>query len=249
MTCMNVTSYKTRPLVPPKDDLFPVLRESLPTPHQKDIVCISSKILSIHEGRTLPMEGTDKTALIKQEADWYLDARKISKFRAFFTIAKGAMIGSSGIDESNGSGHYILYPKDPFKSAKNIRTWLMKEYGLKEIGVIICDSTSIPLRRGAIGFALSWDGFDPLRDYRGTKDIFGRIIQIEMANLVDALASSAVLAMGEGSEQTPLAVITDAPNIVFKNRSRKKEQLIVEPAGDIFAPLFWNGRPWKKGRK
>lgn len=226
-----------------------MLRESLPTLHEKDIVCISSKILSIHEGRTLPMEGTDKTLLIKQEADWYLDARKISKFRAFFTIAKGAMIGSSGIDESNGSGYYILYPKDPFESAKKIRTWLMKEYGLKELGVIICDSTSIPLRRGAIGFALSWDGFDPLRDYRGTKDIFGRTIQIEMANLADALAASAVLAMGEGSEQTPLVVIRNAPNIVYKNRSIKKDQLIVEPAGDIFEPLFWKNQPWKKGGK
>jgi len=245
---MKVTSYKIRAIVPPKADVLMAIRLALPKLQEKDIVCISSKVVSIHEGRTIPVDEAEKTKLVKEEADWYLDARKFSKFRAFFTIAKGAMIGSSGIDESNGSGHYILYPKDPFKSARKMRAWLMKEYTVKELAVIICDSTSIPLRRGAIGFALSWDGLDPLRDYRGTKDIFGRTIKIEMANLADALAASAVLAMGEGNEQTPFVVIADAPGIVYKNRAKKEDQLIISPEEDIFAPLFWS-KKWKRGRK
>lgn len=215
-------------------------------------MCISSKVVSIDEGRTLPIaDVADKEKLIEQEADFYLKAPKTSRYRRRFTFAKGGMAGSAGIDESNGSEHYILYPKDPFASAKKLRAWLTKEYGVKELAVIITDSTSLPIRRGAIGFALSWDGIDPLRDYRGTPDIFGRIIQVETANLIDALASAAVLEMGEGSECMPVAVIRNASNIVFKNRSSKnKTQLIVQPEDDVWAPFFFHKSfKWKKGGK
>ncbi len=242
---MQVTAYKLRPLVPPKDSLSEALYESKLTLKDGDIIAISSKVVSIDEGRTLPMEGTDKEELVRSESDWYWKAPN-SRYRRIFTIAKGFMIGSAGIDESNGAEHYILYPVDPFKSAKRLRTQLMKKFGLTSLAVIITDSSSNPLRRGAIGIALSWDGIDPLRDYRGTTDIFGRTITIEMANLIDSLAAAAVLEMGEGDEQTPVAVIRGAKNISLKNRPANKDQLIVEPEDDIFAPLFWNGK-WKKG--
>jgi F420-0:gamma-glutamyl ligase len=243
---MQITAYRLRPLVPPQDSLTDALSESKLTLKDGDILAISSKVVSIDEGRTVPMQGIDKEALVKSESDWYWSAGELSRYRRIFTIAKGFMIGSAGIDESNGAEHYILYPKDPFKSAKRLRTKLMKKYGLKSLAVIITDSSSNPLRRGAIGIALSWDGIDPLRDYRGTKDIFGRTITIEMANLIDSLAAAAVLEMGEGNEQTPVAVIRGAKNISLKNRAKNKDQLIVEPEDDIFAPLFWNGT-WKKG--
>lgn len=213
-----------------------------------DIVAISSKVVSIDEGRTIPIqEVLSKENLIREEAEWYLKAPDASRHRQRFTMHQGAMAGSAGIDESNGNGHYILYPKDAFKSARRLRIWLMKTYRLKTLGVIITDSTSIALRRGAIGFALAWDGLDPLRDYRGTKDIFGRVVQVEMANLIDGLAASAVLVMGEGAERNPVAIIRGAKNIEFKNRSRTKEQLIVEPEDDIFAPLFFHKSfKWKR---
>ena len=119
----------------------------------------------------------------------------------------------------------------------------------RSLGLIITDSTSIPLRRGAIGIALAWDGLDPLRDYRGTPDIFGRAFTIELANIVDGLAAAAVLAMGEGKEQTPVVVIRDAKNIVLKNRSRARDQLMVTPEDDLFAPLLFTGRKWKRNKK
>lgn len=196
----------------------------------------------------MPVEGTDKEKLVRKESDWYFNAPKTSRYRHLFTIAKGYMAGSSGIDESNGNEHYVLYPKDPFRSAQLLRAWLRKTYKVDRIAVIVTDSASLPLRRGAIGFALAWDGIDPLRDYRGTKDIFGRAIRVEMANLIDSFAAAAVLEMGEGNEQTPVAVIRGAKNISYKNRSSKKEPLIVIPEDDIFAPLFWR-KGWKKGRR
>lgn len=249
---MQVTGIKTRPLLPPQDSLQAALKEAIRfSPKEGDIVCISSKVVSIDEGRTIPTaEITDKEKLIEQESDFYLKAPASSKHRKRFTFAKGGMAGSAGIDESNGNEHFVLYPKDPFASAKKIRAWLMKEYELQDLAVIITDSTSLPLRRGAIGFALSWDGIDPLRDYRGTPDIFGRIIKVETANLIDALAATAVLEMGEGSECVPVAIIRDAKNIVRKNRSpRNGTQLIVDPKDDVFAPFFFHKEfKWKKGK-
>ena len=249
---MQVTAYKLRKLVPPQDDFKKAILETSLSLKEGDVFVIASKIISIAESRTISITEKNSTEaakekLLKLESDWYIQAPKSSRWHRYYTIARGVLIGSAGIDESNGEGHYILYPKDPFKSARTLRTWLMKSYGIKNLGVIISDSASTPLRYGAIGIALAWDGFDPLRDYKKTKDLFGREITFEMANLVDALAASAVLEMGEGSEMTPIAVIRDANNIVFKNRSpRAKEQLIVDPKDDVYAGLFW-GKKWKKG--
>lgn len=191
------------------------------------------------------MDSVDKKALIAQEADWHRLVLR-ARHKHLFTIARGALVGAAGIDESNGNEHYILYPSDPFASAKRLRTWLCKTHGLKEIAVIITDSKSDFLRRGATGFALAWDGIDPLRDYRGTPDLFGRMIKFEIANLIDSLAAAANLHMGETTERTPLVVIRDAPNIVFKNRPGKDDQLYVRPEDDLFAPILFRPR-WKKG--
>jgi F420-0:gamma-glutamyl ligase len=244
---MQVTSYKLRKIVPPQDDLLAAIKESKLSLKEGDIVCVSSKVVSIGEGRCVPIDSIDKEKLVRRETDWFLKAPKNFPWRRWFTIAGGIMVGSAGIDESNASEHYVLYPKDAFASAKRLRAWLMKTYGIKKLAVVITDSTSIMLHRGAIGVALSWDGIDPLRDYRGTPDIFGRAFKGELANLIDALAASAVLAMGEGAEQTPIAVIRGAKNISYKNRSPKKDALIVAPDDDVFAPFFWHGKKWQKG--
>lgn len=243
---MQVNPIKLPVRKAPKDSLFEAMRDSSLSLRNGDVLCVSSKIVSIDEGAALPVLHTDRNDLIKAESDWYYHAPKTSRWRTLFTIARGVMVGGAGVDESNGNGHYILYPKDPFKSAKRIRRWCMQEYGVTTLAVIITDSTTTLLRRGAVGFALAWDGIDPLRDYRKTEDLFGRSFVIELANLVDALAASAVFVMGEGKEQTPIAVIRDAPGIEFKNRARTKDQCMVTPEDDIFAPLFWN-KKWRQG--
>jgi F420-0:gamma-glutamyl ligase len=185
-------------------------------------------------------------ALVKREAERYLVPAK-SKWRRIFTLKHGAIIGSSGVDESTGDGYYVLLPRNPVRSAQRLRAWLMRTYGVHELGVIFTDSTSIPLRRGAIGIALAYAGIEPLRDYRGTADLFGRPFKMEVANLADMLASSAVLCMGEGAERTPVAVIRNAPGIVFSGTRRYRGPgLAVSPEDDLFAPLLFS-QPWKRG--
>ena len=242
---MELIPIRLRALRAPQDTLRDALLSASLKLKEGDIVAISSKVVSIDEGNTVPGEGTDKDRLVEQEADWYLKFEK-AKYRHRFTIAKGAMAGSAGIDQSNGNGYYILYPKDPMKSAKRLRSWIQKTYGVKKIAVLITDSTSIPMRRGAIGFALAWDGFVPLKDYRHKKDIFGREFKVEVANIADGLAAGAVVAMGEGNEQTPIAIIRGA-NIEFGNRKTKEPLVTASPKDDLFAPILFTQR-WKRGR-
>ena len=243
---MRISGVKIRRLVPPKDSLTEALAVARFIPKDGDVIAISSKVVAIHEGRTVPVEEVEKESLIWKEADWYLKSPPGAKWRKRFTIRHGLMVGSAGIDESNGDGHYILYPEQPFKSAARLHSWIKKTYGLTKVGVIITDSSSVPLRRGALGFALAWHGFDPLKDYRGNKDLFGRLFEIEVANIADALASAATLEMGEGGEGIPIVTIRGA-NVSFKNRSRNAPQLIVAPEDDLFAPFFLHKSfHWKK---
>src|SRR5208337_1912501 len=103
----------------------------------------------------------------------------------------------------------------PFECAKEIYEYIKKQFGLKAFGVIISDSHTTPLRTGIMGIGIAYYGFYPLRDYRNKKDIFGRKLKMSQTNIVDSLAASAVYEMGEGVEQTPIAVIEDVGDISF----------------------------------
>jgi coenzyme F420-0:L-glutamate ligase len=240
---MELIPIRTRALKAPKDDLLAAIAESKLKLKEGDILAISSKVVSIYEGRAVSVEGTDKEKLVEAEADWYVRVRK-GNHRHRFTIAKGHMAGSSGIDQSNGNGHYILYPEDPFKSANRLRKELSKKYGIEKLAVLITDSASVPFRRGAIGFALAWDNFVPLKDYRKKSDLFGRPFKVEVANIADGLAAGAVVTMGEGDESTPLVIIRGA-NVEFGNK-KTKEPLVTALEDDMFAPFFLS-KKWKRG--
>ncbi len=245
---MEVTPIKLAAMVPPKDDLLGKIRASKLKLRDGDVLAISSKVVSIVEGRCVPADTTTKEALIKKEAQLYTQPKHTERWGYLFTITHGILGGSAGIDLSNGADHFILWPKNPMQSAERLRKAFMKEYGLKKLGVVITDSTSRPLRRGAMGMALAWAGFEPLYDYRGTKDIFGRAIRVEQANLVDGLAAAAVLVMGEGAEQTPVALMRGVPEKIWKGRTTKRgwSKFIVPLKDDLFAPFFETAK-WKKG--
>lgn len=247
---MIIKPIKTRKFLPPQDNLWDLL-SALPKLKESNVVAVASKVVSIGEGRCLPAgSAKDKDELIKQEADEYLPREAVPGGWAMHTLKNGIFMPSAGIDESNSAGYYILWPKNSMDSARRIWKFLKTKHRLKKIGVIITDSRSIPLRRGITGIALAFFGFEPLRDYRGSKDIFGRRLVFSQTNIADSLSAGAVLAMGEGGEQTPLAVIENVPFVKFTNRkpgSRKKfSSFLVKLEEDLYAP-FLNGVKWKKG--
>ena len=201
---------------------------------EKSVLAITSKIISVAEGRFISKEKINKKTLIQRECEHYLGE---INHGCHLTIQHGLLIPSAGIDESNSqNSSYILYPKDPFSSAEKLRTVLKKKLSLKKLALIITDSRTLPLRKGVIGVALAYSGFKAIKSLIGEKDLFGRPLKMTRINKVDALAAAAVLLMGEGAEQCPLALIHKAP-LSFTDKTYPFE-LKISMEEDLYSPLY-----------
>jgi len=219
---MNITAIHTRPLSAPRDDLYELLRSQHLPLEEYSVLCVTSKVLAIHQGRTIKINEQDplqKDALIDKESDYALPRNLSPHGYVKHTITNGNLASSAGIDASNGNGYYILWPQHPSRAAKEIATMLKKKYQLNHLGVIITDSRSLPLRYGATGYALGAYGITPLYSYVGKPDVFDRPLKMEQANIVDSIATAGVLAMGEGDECTPLSVITGLSQKYFDDEA------------------------------
>lgn len=235
---MQLIKVHTRTLLPPKDDLYDVMEKSLPPLVEGDVVLITSKVVSIHEGRCLRVaDVSDKDGLILEEAEQYIPREESPQKLALLTIKRNTLIPSAGIDVSNASEHYILWPEDPTRSAQEIRSHLLDRYEIKNLGVIITDSHTLPLRYGVVGISIGFAGLRPLKDYRGTNDIFGRELIMTQSNIVDALSAIGVLLMGEGNEQTPIIVIRGFDDVEFVDKDTS-EDLRVPPEVDLYTPVL-----------
>lgn len=211
---MHIQSLKTKIITPGSSTLIELVDAQALSLPEDSVVAVSSKIVSLCEGSVVKNDGTRKDALITQQSQQYI-AREENKYGAMVTIVKNSLMLAAGIDESNADGNYVLWPKDPLATAKQLHEFLRKKFNVKSVGVIIVDSTSRPLRIGTIGTSIAHFGFSELNDYRGTNDLFGKEMVVSQANVAESLASAAVLAMGEGAEQTPLAIVTEVPFIKF----------------------------------
>ena len=246
---MKVKAIRTRKFLPPKDDLKDLLL-TIKQLKENSVVAITSKVVSIDEGRCIPINESTKDEIAIREADKYLPREVSPNGFILHTIKNKMLIASSGIDESNGADYYILWPKNPTLSARNIWRFLKDRFKINNLGVIITDSRLVPLRRGVVGIAIAFFGFKPLKDYRGEKDLFEREFKMETSNLPDSLATAAVLVMGEGAESQPIAVLEDIPGIEFTDKEFKpksiEEDFQIEEKEDMFYP-FLSSVKWKKG--
>jgi F420-0:gamma-glutamyl ligase len=175
------------------------------------ILVVTSKVAALCESRTADVITTDREALIVRESDYYLSP-ELSDYGHHFTIAHNTLVGSAGIDESNGDGNYVLWPTDPQETANELCAYIREKHDLQKFGVIITDSTSQPLRLGTTGVA--------------------------------------IVAMGEGSEQTPLCVLSDMSFVTFLQQDSSEADLAdkVSLEEDLFAP-FLKHVPWQKGER
>ena len=201
---------------------------------EKMILAVTSKIVSLAENRLISREEIDKESLVRREADVFLAE---VGHGCFLTIKDGLLIPSAGIDESNSeTGGFILYPTDPFVSAKELWRGLKEAWGLREMGILITDSHITPLRRGVTGVSLSHWGFEAIRKLVGTEDLFGRKLDMTNMNVADGLAASAVMMMGEGNDTRPLAVISNAPVVFCKENSPEETKMPLKE--DLYYSFF-----------
>ncbi len=247
---MKVTAYTTHKILP-GEAILSIIDRYLPKLPNQSILVITSKIISVCQNQLISTKKVkNKTELIQQEADYFLPGDYQEQYGICLTLKNGILLPTAGIDHSNGQEHYILYPKDIPATAQTIWTHLKNKHQLDDLGVLITDSHSTPLRRGVTGIALGWCGFQPLFSYLGKPDVFGDPIHMTQMNIIDALATSAVFCMGEGDEQTPLALIEDAPKITFQKKPPTAEELAsttISLSEDLYAPLL-NHPDWIKSK-
>jgi dihydrofolate synthase / folylpolyglutamate synthase len=228
---MKVKPIKTK-IFREGDQLVSFILREIPKIKERSVIVVTSKIVALSEWRTVEIEDEKtKERVIKNESDFWMRTKYV-----WLTVVNGEAMSSAGVDVSNADGKIILLPKDSYKTAKDLRRELKKAYGVKELGVLITDSRSIPLRSGALGAAIGYSGFHGLKIYKGTKDIFGKVFNFSRQNIADSLAAAAVLVMGEGKEQQPLALVESAP-IEFSDRIRRGETR-VDIDDDLYRPLF-----------
>lgn len=235
---MEMKAIRTRILTPPKDDIYSVFEESVHDVRDGDILLISSKILSIHQGRCIPKHCIEKKDLILKEADYsYSYTNKALGRNFLLTIKENTLVSASGVDESNGDHFYILYPERSTEACQEIWSYFRNKYTLQNFAVICVDSVSTPLRYGAVGSSIGFFGMHPLKSYIGKPDLFGRPFVVERSNMIDMIASSGVLVMGEGSEQVPIAIARGVSGVDFCDTDTRDE-LYPSFEEDKFLPLF-----------
>jgi len=123
----------------------------------------------------------------------------------------GYVMANAGIDRSNtgSGGAVLLLPKNPDASAERLRQGLGVRFGSPP-AVVISDSFGRPWRYGVVNVALGASGLPALVDKRGQPDRDGRPLEVTQIALADMIASAAGLAMGEGAEGIPAALIRGA---------------------------------------
>jgi F420-0:gamma-glutamyl ligase len=223
------------------EELLKFIYEHVAKLADRSVIVISSKIVALSE-ESVVQEWTDQSrrTLIRASSDAVL-----TDSYPPLTYRDGIYAAAAGIDTSNGNGALILPPKHAWKTVRSIRVRLQKKYRCKHLGVIIADSMPLPGRRGVVSNAIACAGFMPVLQYKGKKDIFGRVFEYSSANHADALAAAAGIMMGEGAEQCPIAIITGAP-VSFTRKLVHIHDIRMPLEQDIYKPLSESVRKRQK---
>jgi len=231
---MEVIGIHT-PVIRPRDDIVQILYASLTKEKTRikthDILVLTEKAVATAQGRvrelkTVQVFNEARTLAARYEVEAELAQLVLEESdeilggipHVLLTITHNTLMANAGIDRSNApQGYVVLLPNDPTGEA-----WRLKErfesLGRCEIGVIISDSRTQPLRLGSVGLAVAVAGIEPVKDLRGRLDLYGRQLRIKRAAIADNLASAAELVIGETDEQTPAALIRGAPVAFTKER-------------------------------
>ncbi len=229
-----------------EDVIFEVITEQGIEVEEGDVVIVAETPVAVAEGRVQELEKVKPSRLAKELAQKYqMDPQFVEIVvkeadeiiggvkGVLLTYKNNTLIANAGVDYSNAPpGTVVLFPKNPRKTVRVIRKYLVERFQ-KKIAVILGDSRVQPLRRGTVGVAIAVAGMEPIEDFRGKKDLYGRELQITFRAIADDLVSAAQMLMGESDERIPAVLIKGAPI-----------QLIEDPISEMGIPkeecLFMN---------
>ena len=231
--------------IQPADDLVEHLLSSSKTRLENgDVLVLSQKIISKHEGRVVNLESVIPSELSTGIASAYgkdpkllqvilSESKRIVRMEHGVIIVEtkhGFICANAGIDESNvENGYATLLPTDSDKSAEQIRLKILQQTG-KKIAVIISDTFGRPFRMGQTDCAIGVSGIDTILNYEGTLDTFGKVLRVTATAVVDELCSAAELVMGK-TKKRPAAIIK---NFDFKENSGNIHSILRPKEEDLF---------------
>lgn len=250
---LTVSALAGLPQVRPGDDLGALLIAAIEAtgfaPRRQDIVVVTSKIVSKAEGRYLDLANVEPTAQAEELArvtgkDVRLVAAVLGEAAAVLRakrnvliveLANGMVLANAGIDQSNLAAddrgrRVLLLPEAPDASAARLKAQLDRHFGC-ELGVILSDSVGRAWRLGTVGLAIGAAGVPSLWDRRGEADLAGRPLEVTEVAFADAVASAAVLAMGEAAEGRPAALVR---GLTWTAPERPAQALIRPKREDMF---------------
>jgi coenzyme F420-0:L-glutamate ligase len=189
-----------------------------------DIVAVASKVVSLSERNVVSLAKVKPTILARRLGHQFdippefaqvvldeSDAVYGGVPGVLLTLKNGDAVANSGVDRKNAPGENVIpWPVNPQRSAEKIRRTVNQALG-KKVGVVIVDSRVTPLRLGTIGLAIACSGFQPVRDARGMRDLYGRKVLITLQSLADGIAGAAQMLMGETRETVPFVLVREAP--------------------------------------
>jgi coenzyme F420-0:L-glutamate ligase/coenzyme F420-1:gamma-L-glutamate ligase len=224
---LRVIPLPSLAMVQDGDDLVALFLEALEqsnlTLEPRDLVIVTSKVVSKSEGQVVAFDGTEehKVALIEAESARILRRRgplRITETRHGFINA------NAGIDLSNtDDGTAVLLPKDPDRSARRFRAEVQRRLGV-EVAVIITDTFGRVWRVGVTDVAIGSAGVKPILDLRGTNDATGRVLEVTEVAIADEIAGAANLVLGK-AEATPFAILRGLDDSYFGEGSIQEDAL------------------------
>ncbi len=207
----------------------------------RDVVVVTQKVVSKAEGA---MEQVDPDDPLSHKPLVERESVRILRRRGDLIISEtrhGFVCANAGIDLSNvEQGWAALLPEDPDRSARRIRDGLRGRCGV-DVGVIVSDTFGRTWRRGVTDVAIGSAGLVPVVDLRGTRDAYGRELQVTEVAVVDEIAGAAELVMGK-STGVPVAVVRGLGDEVFATRAPDGTEphrgvltdVVRAPADDLF---------------
>ncbi len=209
-----------------------------------DILVFSQKIVSKSEGRVLSLSSVNPSLLANGIASSYgkdprlvelilSESKRIVRMENGIIIVEtkhGFVCANAGIDESNvQDGYAALLPEDPDKSASLLKERIEQKTG-KNTAVIISDTFGRPFRLGQTDVAIGIAGIEPILDYIGKPDVFGKVMQVTAIAIADEICSAAELVMGK-VRKCPIAIVR---NYNFNFSNAKIQKLLRSRYDDLF---------------
>ena len=240
---MQITPVHIEKEIDSSDNISKLISQSAKL-NDGDILVIAQKIISKQEGRVVALSTVTPSLLAQGIGSQYnkdprvvelilSESKRIVRMKNEIIIVQthaGFICANAGIDESNvKDGYATLLPVDSDLSAQKIRDDIKNNFS-KDVAVIVSDTFGRPFRMGQTNCAIGISGLNPILNYAGTLDSFGRILRVTEIAIADEFSAAAELVMGK-ILNCPVVIIRD---YLFKFENHSISSLIRSENQDLF---------------